>query len=278
MRTLVYLLLLLLIFGARATPISRILWADDEVHPDVKASVAVITNKKGNSCTATVLNERWLLTVAHCNFPKRSKVRIDTLKNEGGEQRTVRKFLKHPGYDADSGLHDIALVKLNRPFYRFDPDTPYDHKYRYKPVRLYFGKRYLKKYRAIAAGYGLSEGTSDELNQKDLKIISLKKCKNDLDRNDYLVPPDWSKRNFVCAGKNSVTCFGDSGGPLFANTTSGLVQVGVLLGGGECRDEESGEISPEKGVPNVYTSVSGHAEWIIRSVTGSILVHGKVRK
>lgn len=268
MRALVYIFLILLVFRVGAAPISRILKADSTLDDDVAGSIAVITNKKGDFfCTATVLNEMWLLTGAHCNFRKKSKIRVGRLKNDGWEDTTVRKFLKHPDYDKDSGLHDIALVKVKKPLHSF------------YPVRLYLGEKYLKKHRAIAAGYGRSEKTSNELNQKDLTIISLKKCKKAMEKKDYRIPPDWNKRNFVCAGKNSVTCFGDSGGPLFVLNRAGyLVQVGVLLGGRECKDKRSGKISPKKGVPNVYTAVSGHAEWIIKSVTGTIRVVGNVRK
>ena len=63
----------------------------------------------------------------------------------------------------------------------------------------------------------------------------------------------------ICAGKPAAgedTCYGDSGGPLFARKPQGgYVQVGIVSWGEDCgRGEE--------GLYGLYTRVAKFNEWI----------------
>jgi secreted trypsin-like serine protease len=58
----------------------------------------------------------------------------------------------------------------------------------------------------------------------------------------------------ICAGQSGQdSCWGDSGGPLFAASQGGYIQVGIVSWGGGCA-------APDR--PGVYTRVSAIADFI----------------
>ncbi|EYB86935.1 hypothetical protein Y032_0271g902 [Ancylostoma ceylanicum] len=71
--------------------------------------------ESGMICGATVVDEYWILTAAHCvvSPPERSYIftGLTSLSNPQHTHR-VEKFVVHPGFDANLIINDIALAKV----------------------------------------------------------------------------------------------------------------------------------------------------------------------
>lgn len=78
-------------------------------------------------CGATLINNQWVMTAAHC------KKSISSLRVQMGihdqwsfpiVDETVSKWISHPEYDSNTIFNDIALVKLANPVYLSDQISP----------------------------------------------------------------------------------------------------------------------------------------------------------
>ncbi|KIH60981.1 trypsin [Ancylostoma duodenale] len=76
--------------------------------------VSYDTTESGMICGATVVDEYWILTAAHCVIspPEESYIftGLTSLSNPQHTHR-VERFVVHPGFDANLIINDIALVK-----------------------------------------------------------------------------------------------------------------------------------------------------------------------
>ncbi|XP_006878164.1 PREDICTED: transmembrane protease serine 9-like, partial [Chrysochloris asiatica] len=74
-------------------------------------------------CGATVVNQRWLVSAAHCfnefQDPTEWVVYVGTTYLSGSEASTVRarvsQIIKHPFYNADTADFDVAMLQLASP-------------------------------------------------------------------------------------------------------------------------------------------------------------------
>ncbi|KAK6047577.1 trypsin [Cooperia oncophora] len=74
-------------------------------------------SNKGLMCGATVINEYWVLTAAHCIMENpRSALILTGLQSLRDPQHTyhAEKIVIHPGYDESTIANDIAVVKSKR--------------------------------------------------------------------------------------------------------------------------------------------------------------------
>jgi secreted trypsin-like serine protease len=229
-------------------------------------------------CGGAAINDRWVLTAAHCL----AEISADGTLKEGtlevvlgvedlGSVRdenifAVEKIVKHDGYAkaSTSGL-DIALIRLKRPYAgptarlslqsATDPQTPPGAQVRVAgfgslksgaPARTFKG----------ADGRPYLAG-SNKLLEALLPTVAGDECK-------ARYPQAKIDSEQLCAGLETGgrdSCQGDSGGPLVAYDLRGCpFQVGIVSWGAGCAGAKD---------YGVYTRVSYHAAWIT-SIAGTV--------
>ncbi|KAK9758611.1 Trypsin [Popillia japonica] len=203
-------------------------------------------------CGASVINDRYILTAAHCinGFPKErlAATFLDHDRSTTYETKTftrkIANILKHGGYGAGGTFNnDIALLKLNEPL---------DFSGLVRPVCLPAVGRSFTGYNAIVTGWGATESAgqvSNVLREVDVPVISNMDCRN----------TGYGRRitdNMICAGYpqgQKDACQGDSGGPMHIVNNSLYSIIGVVSWGEGCA---------QANYPGVYTRVNRYLTWI----------------
>lgn len=216
--------------------------------------------KAGFFCGGTVLNDRYILTAAHCLTGEHSIAENlvvgaaitdrDEIVNSHGR---IEKVIVHPKYQAHSQsnehMYDIALLKTAEPISSWAknevvppclPDV-------FETASFQMG---------IVSGFGQisHDGpVSDELLATSVRIRGDKYCKTVY--GDLFDPA-----TMICAGEirgGRDTCQGDSGGPLVGRKNGAYVLLGVTSFGFGCG---------EKYIPGVYTKVSSYTNWLVANM------------
>lgn len=215
--------------------------------------MALLMYKNRFYCGATLINNLYVMTAAHCvhQFDKKHiSVRFlehdrSTTNETTHIDRKVKWITKHKAYSTITFNNDVALLRL-------DEEVQYDDMLR--PVCLPpRGKSFSNK-TGIATGWGVvKQGgpTSDILQEVDVNIMTNAECKKTAYK-------DRITQNMLCAGYlegKKDSCQGDSGGPLhYTNeTTSCYHIVGVVSWGEGCA---------QPNYPGVYARVNRYLTWI----------------
>lgn len=209
-------------------------------------------------CGGSILNNRWIITAAHCVYGENSgSLRVAPGIIDLRQARThmikIDSVYVHAAYaknGEDEEFNDIALIKLATPIPMNRANV--------KPIELP-QPREESNYRTVTiSGFGATVEEGDESRFLKTASILLRddgECKK-------IFKGLYDRRLMICAGvvsgKND-TCQGDSGGPLAAKRPGGTnVLLGITSFGDGCG---------RRRTPGAYTRVSAYLPWIRKVMT-----------
>ncbi|XP_030855970.1 low-density lipoprotein receptor-related protein 5-like [Strongylocentrotus purpuratus] len=214
-------------------------------------------------CGATLLNQRWVITAAHCIVLYQLQFRDillyfgdhDTLTSEDHQViAEVDQIIQHEDFDEESFDKDIALIRLKQPFAEF---TDYIRPICIPPAWL--AKMLLQPdMMGRVTGWGqIAEGGPYPryLTEVDLPVVKSKKCK---DATTFEVTRYMFCAGYASAEEKKDACQGDSGGPFAMLHENRWYQLGIVSWGEGCaRDSKYG----------YYTKILRLHSWIDRNIS-----------
>jgi hypothetical protein len=197
-------------------------------------------------CTGVMLDDITFLTAAHCLQDNNyiTAVKDQNSMWERGESLMIYDYVIHPRYSETTSQNDLAIGILN-------------FRARNTPNILNYSlanQRFLAQSTFIY-GWGLDQ------NRKDSGYLNRARLKDYSAQGKKYFPKSFNPKTMIAAGQYNSNervfsggCYGDSGGPLIAETSKGKSVIGItsFIKGPSC------DIS----APTVFTRISYYKDFI----------------
>ncbi|VVC45038.1 C-type lectin fold,Low-density lipoprotein (LDL) receptor class A, conserved site,Kringle-like fold,SRCR [Cinara cedri] len=216
-------------------------------------------------CGAVIISKYHVLTAAHCvrdlikdvYYVRIGDFNMD-IKEDSEQDIDIDEIFNHEHFEGDVKLNnDISVIKLKTTGIEFNDYV--------QPICLPSKNITLKfNMNCTISGWG-SDGSIGSSFAKTLRSASVPIIDTKICKAAYVYGKAGISDGMFCAGSldgGVDACQGDSGGPMVCSTDLGETVMGITSWGHGCGQEHS---------PGVYTNVHYYGEWLLKTLSKSMV-------